>query len=77
MLGGVALQAIASTIGRFIGARALGETNCIRETISWYLAMHTSVGAGLIFGMNGAPLLITELAYPTQVCHNDSTVVKM
>ncbi len=25
-----------------------------------------SVGAGLIFGINAAPLLITELAYPTQ-----------
>ncbi|KAI0001426.1 general substrate transporter, partial [Russula compacta] len=47
MLGGVALQAIALTIGQFIGARVL-------------------VGAGLIFGMNAAPLLITELAYPTQ-----------
>lgn len=28
------------------------------------------VGFGLTFGLNAAPLLITELAYPTQVsCH--------
>jgi MFS family permease len=47
MLGGVALQAIASTVGVFIAARLLA-------------------GAGLIFGTIAAPLLITELAYPTQ-----------
>ncbi|KAI0303757.1 hypothetical protein B0F90DRAFT_1708808 [Multifurca ochricompacta] len=47
MLGGVGLQAIASTITQFIGARVL-------------------VGAGLVFGLNAAPLLIIELAYPTQ-----------
>ncbi len=27
MLGGVALQAVASTVGQFIGARALGKVN--------------------------------------------------
>ncbi|KAH9994829.1 hypothetical protein BJV77DRAFT_1066561 [Russula vinacea] len=47
MLGGVALQAVASTVGVFVAARLL-------------------VGAGLIFGTIAAPLLITELAYPTQ-----------
>ncbi|KAI9455989.1 general substrate transporter [Russula earlei] len=47
MLGGVALQATASELIQFIGARAL-------------------VGAGLIFSTSAAPLLITELAYPTQ-----------
>ncbi|KAI0250199.1 general substrate transporter [Lactifluus subvellereus] len=47
VLAGVGLQAVASTVGHFIGTRML-------------------VGAGLIFGTNAAPLLITELAYPTQ-----------
>jgi len=47
MLGGVALEATAWTVGQLIGGRML-------------------VGTGLIFGINAAPLLITELAYPTQ-----------
>jgi len=47
MLGGVALQTTATTVGQFILARMV-------------------VGAGLIFGTIAAPLLITELAYPTQ-----------
>lgn len=47
MLGGVAMQSTANTVGRFVGARVL-------------------IGSGLTFGTNAAPLLITELAYPTQ-----------
>ena len=39
--------------------------------------MLPSVGAGLIFGTIAAPLLITELAYPTQVSYYSSMVAKM
>lgn len=31
------------------------------------LILAFAVGFGLTFGLNAAPLLITELAYPTQV----------
>jgi len=39
--------------------------------------MLPSVGAGLIFGTNAAPLLITELAYPTQVSYHDLIVAQL
>ena len=42
-----------------------------------YLAILPSVGAGLIFGTIAAPLLITELAYPTQVSYYSLMVAKM
>jgi hypothetical protein len=35
------------------------------------------VGAGLIFGTNAAPLLITELAYPTQVSYHDFVIAHL
>ena len=77
MLGGVALQATAKTVGQFILARMIGKTNCSRYLLSRYSAVLPSVGAGLIFGTIAAPLLITELAYPTQVSYYEFMVAKM
>lgn len=39
----------------------------IRSLYEEFDADSTLVGFGLTFGLNAAPLLITELAYPTQV----------
>lgn len=77
MLGGVALQATAKTVGPFILARMIGKTHCSRYLLSRYSAVLPSVGAGLIFGTIAAPLLITELAYPTQVSYYEFMVAKM
>ncbi|EIW84270.1 general substrate transporter [Coniophora puteana RWD-64-598 SS2] len=49
MLAGIIMQAMASTVYIFIGARIIGEC-----------------GFGMAFTVNAAPLLISELAYPTQ-----------
>jgi MFS family permease len=77
MLGGVALQATAPTVGQFIVARTLGKADCSRLHILLYSTNFSSVGFGLIFGTISAPLLITELAYPTQVSYYRSMVVKV
>ena len=69
MLGGVALQATTSTVGEFVVARMLGNANWSRLHNLRYLANFFSAGIGLIFGTIAAPLLITELAYPTQVSY--------
>ena len=69
MLGGVALQASEPTVGQFVVGRLLGKASCSRQLILRYLATYSSVGVGLIFGTIAAPLLITELAYPTQVSY--------
>jgi hypothetical protein len=76
MLGGVVLQAIASTVEQFIAARVLGRANCDSWQISRYSVILSSAGAGLIFGTIAAPLLITELAYPTQVSNFRFMVAK-
>ncbi|KAG8814234.1 hypothetical protein FRC19_001920 [Serendipita sp. 401] len=47
IIGGVILQALATTVGHFIASR------CI-------------VGVGICLIQNAAPVLIAELAYPTQ-----------
>ncbi|TFY83287.1 hypothetical protein EWM64_g734 [Hericium alpestre] len=36
------------------------------STVRWFVGARVLIGAGLTFGTNAAPLLITELAYPTQ-----------
>jgi MFS family permease len=77
MLGGVALQATAPTVGQFIIARTLGRANYSGYNILLYSAELSLVGLGLIFGTVAAPLLITELAYPTQVSHYGPLVVKV
>jgi hypothetical protein len=77
MLGGVALQATTSTVSQFVVARMLGKANWSRLYNLRYLANLSSAGIGLIFGTIAAPLLITELAYPTQVSYYDSMIVKI
>ena len=71
MLAGVALQTAATSIGVFIGSR--GISTSFLELISPPASRKPNflltlpVGFGLTFALNAAPLLITELAYPTQV----------
>ncbi len=77
MLGGVALQATASTVGQFVVARMLGKTKSDRWHVRQYLVIFPSVGTGLIFGTIASPLLITELAYPTQVSYYGSMAAKI
>jgi hypothetical protein len=77
MLGGVASQATASTVCQFVVARMLGKTDYNRWHIRRYLEIFPSVGTGLIFSTIASPLLITELAYPTQVSYYDSMAAKI
>lgn len=66
MLAGAILQAVAKNIATFIGAR--GIRACVRDILMVLRPLtRPAVGFGLTFGLNAAPLLITELAYPTQV----------
>lgn len=66
MFAGALLQALAMSIGTFIGARGMSRFR-FKCTTRCILTISLSVGFGLTFGLNAAPLLITELAYPTQV----------
>ena len=66
MLGGVTLQVCAANVGTVIGSRVIGEF--FPAWLQLANSPHTPVGFGLSFAMNAAPLLVTELAYPTQVC---------
>jgi hypothetical protein len=66
MLGGVTLQVCAANVGTVIGSRVIGEFS--PAWLQLANSSHTPVGFGLSFAMNAAPLLVTELAYPTQVC---------
>lgn len=73
MLAGVALQCSATTIGMFIGARGLSAFYSLSYLppsvfrLSVLNLPRGAVGFGLTFVLAAAPLLITELAYPTQV----------
>lgn len=70
MLAGVAVQCSSVTVAMFIGARFLStSTRSVR--VNHHLK--SSVGFGLAFATNAGPLLITELAYPTQVSPHEST----
>jgi hypothetical protein len=64
MLGGVALQCTATGVTQLILARGTSKhiAFLLPKSSSFF-----SVGVGLNISLNAAPLLITELAYPTQV----------
>ena len=68
MTGGIAIQCLATTVPMFIGARCTSVYYLfiICFTLEYGVILHL-VGFGLAFATNAAPLLITELAYPTQV----------
>jgi MFS family permease len=64
MLGGVALQTASTNIWHFVGSRGMSKSAhsyLCNIGLTLYI-----VGFGLCFATNAAPLLITELAYPTQ-----------
>jgi hypothetical protein len=65
MLAGVALQISAWNVAVLICARILSQFMAFpsQAPLIFYL-----VGFGLTFCLNAAPLLLIELAYPTQVC---------
>ena len=64
MCGGVILQALSTGQPHFIASRILGEPR--PPSSYFYKLTFTTVGIGLCIATNAAPLLITELAYPTQ-----------
>jgi hypothetical protein len=39
-------------------------------TVELFIGARILLGVGLTFCLTGSPLLITELAYPTQVAHS-------
>jgi MFS family permease len=39
-------------------------------SVALFIGARLLIGVGLVFCLNAAPLLITELAYPTQVSYN-------
>lgn len=70
MLGGVALQCASTTIAMFVGARFVSELHKYTEAKALESSsLRVIVGFGLAFALNAAPLLVTELAYPTQVSY--------
>lgn len=64
MCGGVLLQAMATGQPHFIASRILSETLSLDNPPN--STNISPVGIGLCIATNAAPLLITELAYPTQ-----------
>lgn len=75
MLGGVAIQFAATTVAMFIAARITSQFRY--HVVVFWLLQHIDlstfvylVGFGLTFCLNAAPLLLIELAYPTQVGHS-------
>jgi hypothetical protein len=64
MLGGVAMQFAATNLKLFIAARVLSMYSPAAQ-IEVILTEWT-VGFGLTFCVNAAPLLLLELSYPTQ-----------
>jgi MFS family permease len=66
MLAGVILQWAATSIHVFIGSRVISQRHSPDPTCL-FIDAESTVGFGLCFSLNAAPLLITELAYPTQV----------
>ena len=65
IVAGVALQCAAQSVAMFIGARFISEFYAAFGIFA--RLTFVSVGFGLAFAVNASPLLITELAYPTQV----------
>ena len=69
IVAGVALQCAAQSVAMFVGARFMSERYQLPRLLEHRL-IFPLVGFGLAFAVNAAPLLITELAYPTQVCES-------
>jgi hypothetical protein len=67
MLGGVALQSTSRSAEVFVAARTLRELLHPVTFVPESLMPLFTVGVGLTFSLTASPLLITELAYPTQV----------
>lgn len=65
LCGGVVLQAMATGVAHFVASRCMGTPWTHRLPRNPLTTMPT-VGVGLCFATNAAPLLVTELAYPTQ-----------
>jgi hypothetical protein len=65
MLAGVIAQASSTTMQVFLGARVLSMMHI--QKVIHILTSHFSVGFGMSFSINAAPLLISELSYPTHV----------
>lgn len=68
ILGGTALQSQATSIAMFIISRGMSTSYdpFLIPLRSAEPASDNIVGFGLSFSVNSAPLLITELSYPTQ-----------
>jgi hypothetical protein len=73
VLAGVLTQALSTTVQVFIGARVLSKLPFTRNDSDAYL--YLVVGLGTAFSVNAAPLLISELSYPTHVCPITSSVI--
>jgi len=65
MCVGVAIQAASTNVPMFTGARFTGGS--FNLGTAHHELIHLTVGFGLSFAQNASPLLLTELAYPTQV----------
>ena len=64
MCGGVVLQGLATGVAHFIASRMLGQFSCPSQPLA--ADSLPTVGIGLCLATNSAPLLVCELAYPTQ-----------
>ena len=67
MAAGITLQCLSTTVPMFIGARCTSVFFVFVYIVHGLISVIFLVGFGLAFATNAAPLLITELAYPTQV----------
>ncbi|KAH8118062.1 general substrate transporter [Phellopilus nigrolimitatus] len=63
----------SDTLGRraalFVGSSLMvagAALQCAAQTVAMFVGARFLIGLGLAFALNAAPLLITELAYPTQ-----------
>ena len=66
MCGATVLQTASSSVNMFIGARCVLWKLIIVNTEHLFYVRSLLIGFGQTFAASGAPLLVTELAYPTQ-----------
>lgn len=66
MTAATILQTASQTVGMFIGARFLSMWDLWNHFSVRLLTRKHLVGFGLTFCANAAPLLVSEVAYPSQ-----------
>lgn len=66
MIGGTVLQTASQNVGMFIGARYVAIIALPRPRIDMLTTLRFLIGFGLTFAAAAAPLLVTEIAYPSQ-----------